>query len=449
MPCARSICSHYPTLLTLPRCLRLALDLCAQTSPHSGPATRASNAKAELGQTAATSRSSSRSSALDNQPRPLNSHPLSPLVIVIVATKSKSSSTTNTNQLPAPLPLASPPRQPKMAAPTAIPHCEQSSHHHAQHQPAAQQQAPPPNRNSPPAFSPIYTRTAFSLPGGPMSPTSSFRNTASGWTTAGAGVNGLKSPPAVQSHQKAQRDYFPDRDAAVGEGGEAHSMPAPRHHRAFSTSSTSGSSISSIDSSGPTTPGPNGTSSNSGAGFGAGSGAPLGRVPSIGMPSSYEAFKNKRDTWAGGYSHGAGWAGLGGLRNGGEPQSPPGGGVAGGGGGGGTTTAGGGGGGGGGGMGGLLRKLSIGGGGASGHQVHGHGHGHRSMSMSSQPKLDSTNATPNGALSPTSPSAAAPSSSPPKGSTTARGRKNSVGGNTKRKPSPHGERLLMGWTHAH
>ncbi|PWN24876.1 hypothetical protein BDZ90DRAFT_234497 [Jaminaea rosea] len=317
-----------------------------------------------------------------------------------------------------------------MAAPTAIPNANHSSHH--QHE----QQAPPPNRNSPPAFSPIYTRTAFSLPGGPMSPTSSFRNTSSGWTTAGAGVNGLKSstntPAAVQSHQRVQRDYFPDRDSSAVDGGavESASMPHPRHHRAFSASSAS--SISSIDSAGPPTPGP-----NSAGGAQAGSGAPLGRVPSIGLGTSYEQFKNKRDTWAGGYNHGAGWAGIGGLRSGngpggggggggGEPQSPPASG---------------------GGMGGLLRKLSLssGAGNAGGRPHMGHHHGHRSISVSSTPAGQQP-PTPNSDAA-TSPNTSPTPGSPPKGG--ARGRQNSVGGNQKRKPSPHGERLLMGWTHAH
>lgn len=268
-----------------------------------------------------------------------------------------------------------------------------------------------------------------------MSPTSSFRNTSSGWTTAGAGVNGLKSstntPAAVQSHQRVQRDYFPDRDSSAVDGGavESASMPHPRHHRAFSASSAS--SISSIDSAGPPTPGP-----NSAGGAQAGSGAPLARVPSIGLGTSYEQFKNKRDTWAGGYNHGAGWAGIGGLRSGNgpgggggggaEPQSPPASG---------------------GGMGGLLRKLSLssGAGNAGGRPHMGHHHGHRSISVSSTPAGQQP-PTPNSDAA-TSPITSPTPGSPPKGG--ARGRQNSVGGNQKRKPSPHGERLLMGWTHAH
>ncbi|CAO1624049.1 unnamed protein product [Parajaminaea phylloscopi] len=317
-----------------------------------------------------------------------------------------------------------------MAAPTAIPHSESSLHHHGAHN-QQQAQQPSPNRNSPPPFSPFYTRTAFSLPGGPISPTSSLRNTASGWSTAGAGVNGLKSPPAVTSQQRIQRDYFPDRDA-----GETPAMFG-RHHRAFSTSSTSDSS-SGVESNGPPTPA---SSYPSGPGT---TGAPLGRVPSLPMGSSYESIKSKRDSWAGNYNLGAGWAGLA-FRPGKSPSTGPfesSGGAE-------PSTAlppsatgpatG---------MGGLFRKLSMSSQRPTTIPKPQGSHGHRSMSTSS------TSGAPAPDFLGPDASVGATAASPPNNAVAAdgktRGRQGSLGtSNAKRKPSPHGERLLMGWTHAH
>lgn len=322
----------------------------------------------------------------------------------------------------------------QMAAPTAIPHCENSSHHQQHHQPS-------PNKNSPPPFSPIYTRTAFSLPGGPISPTSSLRNTASGWSTAGAGVNGLRSPPIQRGELNGPHavrrssfqsssglvpaDSFPERDD--------ESTSLTRHHRAFSASSTSDSS-SSIESNGPSTPvGSRPT------------GAPLGRVPSLPMGTSYESIKNKRESWGGNYAFGSGWTPLS-FRTGksppastetgffdGQTQGQPA-----------SANANGAGG-----VGGLFRKLSISsgqsvrqnGGSSSGHNHHhNRGHSHRSLSFSAGQADTTSDALPTAAASEISPSPEVKS----------RGRQASTGsGNTKRKPSPHGERLLMGWTHAH
>ncbi|PWN18646.1 hypothetical protein BCV69DRAFT_69235 [Microstroma glucosiphilum] len=347
-----------------------------------------------------------------------------------------------------------------MASPTAIPHAQTSSHRHHNQQHAPPASSPPRvglgfgssatnnnNRNSPPLLSPIYARTAFSLPGGPVSPSNSFRNTASGaWTTAGVNVGGaLKSPTAIASQQTAQKDYFPERD------------PTGMHHRSSSMSSTT----SSVDSNGPPTP-RTGEAPGSLAG-----GAPLGRVRSIPLPSSYEAIKGSKEGWNGSQ----GWAGLSSFRsqsnaaagasNGASATSPP---AAGGGG-----------------MGHLFRRLSMSGNPAAqnphrrenNHHHHQAGHGHRSASISyagsssvtaGHPPLGSAapvkESTAELAGAPVAPAAAAVPDAPGSlaspstvGTTSsqkvARGRRGEAGASIKRKPSPHGERLLMGWTHAH
>lgn len=252
-------------------------------------------------------------------------------------------------------------------------------------------------------------------------------------------------------------DYFPERD------------PSGMHHRSSSMSSTT----SSVDSNGPPTP-RTGEAPGSLAG-----GAPLGRVRSIPLPNSYEAIKGSKEGWNGSQ----GWAGLSSFRsqsnaaaagtggagpNGSSATSPP---AAGGGG-----------------MGHLFRRLSLSGNPAAQnphrrennhhhHRSHEPGHSHRSASISyagssgvsaghpplgsAAPVKDTTTEVAGAGGTPVAPSAAAVPNAPGSlaspgavGSTStgqkvARGRRGEAGGSIKRKPSPHGERLLMGWTHAH
>lgn len=248
-------------------------------------------------------------------------------------------------------------------------------------------------------------------------------------------------------------DYFPERD------------PTGMHHRSSSMSSTT----SSVDSNGPPTP-RTGEAPGSLAG-----GAPLGRVRSIPLPSSYEAIKGSKEGWNGSQ----GWAGLSSFRsqsnaaaasggpNGSSATSPP---AAGGGG-----------------MGHLFRRLSLSGNPAAQnphrrennhHHHHSHepGHAHRSASISyagsssvtaghppplgsAAPVKDTTAVAGAGGAPVASAAAAVPdapgalASPSAVGSSgqkaAARGRRGEAGGSIKRKPSPHGERLLMGWTHAH
>lgn len=343
-----------------------------------------------------------------------------------------------------------------MAAPTVIPHSEKSLHYAP---PPQQQEQPSPTRNSPPPFSPIYTRAAFSLPGRPISPTSSLRNTASGWSTAGAGVNSLRSLPAITSNQRIQcgmsclialashtvgshsplllryrqdpahtplLDHFPDSDA-----GETFSLFG-RHHRAFSTSTSSTLGFSSgLEFDGPQ------TTASSHPSTSVTNGTSLGRVPSLPVGSSYESIKNRRDSWGANYTMGAGWAGLSfrpskspptGLFDvsAGEQQSANNqtGSVA--------T-----------GMGGLFRRLSL-----SNNQGSS-GFASRSANLSSA-AVNATSAAPVTDASTQAQAHAAVVASPTATETKIRGRQASLGtSNVKRKPSPHGERLLMGWTHAH
>lgn len=319
-----------------------------------------------------------------------------------------------------------------MTGPTAIPHPETSSHHRHPSDLASSAHnntshtTPRNNRNSPPLTSPVYARTAFSLPG-PISPSSSFRNTANGWTATGVGAqtNGLRSPKAVSSTlPSAQRDYFPETTNGT------------RHHRAASASSTT----SSIDSFGPPTPRSEATPSMAGA--------PLGRVQSIPLGTSpYESIKGRRNSVVGGNQQlGTGWNGFGALRgartsDASEHRMPTSAVSS-------STTstssassnasAGG--------MGGLFRKLSLSGGGAptggggAGHH-RGYRHDHRSASLSS----DTSTVSASSPVEASAPAAVPVAVEQPK----MRGRQGSMNGSAKRKPSPHGERLLMGWTHAH
>lgn len=209
-------------------------------------------------------------------------------------------------------------------------------------------------------------------------------------------------------------DYFPDRDAKEPNNPSM----IRRHHRAFSTSSTSDASTASSGSAdsmtGPPTPG----------------GAPLGRVPSMPMGSSYESLKGRRESWTAAGGAAGKWPGYG-FRS---PSADGGGGNSG------ADN------GNGGGMSGLFRKLSIGQGGHSSHQ-------RRMPSVSSGSGGNQTTPTPgdNKTQMRGASRSDADKSVP---SDTTRGRQSSVSSSsttttTKRKPSPHGERLLMGWTHAH
>ncbi|CAO1639328.1 unnamed protein product [Sympodiomycopsis kandeliae] len=363
-----------------------------------------------------------------------------------------------------------------MAAPTAIPHAENSSHSHS----AA---ASHPRSNSPPLLSPpVYSRTAFSLPGGPIvspSTSSSFRNTANGWAATGVG-SGSSSPPGG-----AQRDKFPERRPSNANASNNNNTPSlGRHSRAFSTSSatsTSGNSLSSsvgsIDSFvGPQTPRQHNNNSNSNdtgsIAASLGGGAPLGRVPSIPLATSpYEAIKSgRRDSWATPITTSppqqTTWGGFSTLRSGRSPPShqeslgndlfrtksrdsaqlqsatsDS------------SSSSGG--------MTGLFRKLSMGTAANKpaapqqhshshhGRHTHGH-HGHRSASISAVETPTITTTTTTASSSATAPASAAPADTPPSPS---RGRQASLSAGsttgTRRRPSPHGERLLMGWTHAH
>lgn len=202
-----------------------------------------------------------------------------------------------------------------MASPTAIPHAETSSHH-AQHQEKNQTNGSPlsisPTRTSPRSMvSPIYTqagRSAFSMPGPNSSSTSPTTTT---WYSAGfasgnsqrirSPPNGLsnhsRSPGSVSSAVYVQRDAFPEA---------SH----PSHTRSSSFGSGS-SAFSSTDlSNEPTTPQAEGV------------GAQMNRVSSIPLGTSFDQIKVKhrrRDSW--GYTGTAPtnvnqrWSGFGNLRD--------------------------------------------------------------------------------------------------------------------------------------
>ncbi|UZJ51317.1 hypothetical protein CBS101457_000637 [Exobasidium rhododendri] len=302
-----------------------------------------------------------------------------------------------------------------MASPTAIPHCETSAHHHCD-TPApldlSSSFSRSPTGTSPnPTVSPIYTsagRSAFSLPGPNSSSTSP---TTTSWYSAGFASNSqrVRSPTTTFTAPSVtpQRDYFTDST------GNISSTNAHFRKASFGSGSRS-SSISSADlMNEPLTPRPEGPVT----------GVPLGRVPSLPMGSSFDQIKGHRGSW-GPNSHSS-WNGLNTFRGNAvnlsspQPQS----GVD-------NTSAalsnkG---------MSGILRKFSFGSG--------------------QQPLKADLGQTAN------SPAMPAPILTAQKlgGADVAepveiivRGRQGSLGGNPsqKRRPSPMGERLLMGHFNAH
>lgn len=329
-----------------------------------------------------------------------------------------------------------------MAAPTAIPHHETSSHHQGSGSSSiategGQMNNMPlsrsPTGTSPRSMvSPIYTqagRSAFSMPGPNSTSTSPTTTT---WYSAGFAsgnsqrvrsptgplngntTNGSTMGP-ISSQVAPQRDQFPD-------------AKHPSHFRAASFGSASNaSSLSSADlRDEPTTPKVENVTS-----------MPLGRASSIPLGSSYERMKSRRDSWSFATAAGNRWSGLQSLRertatvaSGGvtmptynsndynsiPASAPP------------TQDNAGAGP-----MGGLLRKFSIGGG---------------------QPlKSPPTTSTPIVAAK-AEPIAAATIAPPQddyfKTVPQTRGRQNSAGSpNQRRRPSPMGERLLMGHFNAH
>lgn len=330
-----------------------------------------------------------------------------------------------------------------MAAPTAIPHHETSSHHQSDSVTERGSNMPlsrSPTGTSPRSMvSPIYTqagRSAFSMPGPNSSSTSPTTTTwysagfasgnsqrvrsptgpLNGTSTNGSSQNGLGP---VSSQVAPQRDQFPD-------------AKHPTHFRAASFGSASNaSSLSSADlRDEPTTPKVENVTS-----------MPLGRASSIPLGSSYERMKSRRDSWSFATAAGNRWSGLQSLRertstvaSGGvtmptysndynsiPASAPP------------TQDNTGTGP-----MGGLLRKFSIGG-----------GQPLKSPQTISTPALASKaegNAAPVSNNLAVSPSQDDYFKTVPQ----TRGRQNSAGSpNQRRRPSPMGERLLMGHFNAH
>lgn len=295
------------------------------------------------------------------------------------------------------------------ASPTAIPHAEASAHHHQPTTPplnATNSFSRSPTGTSPkPLVSPIYTsagRSAFSLPGPNSASTSP---TTTSWYSAGFASNNSQrvQSPSSRGAVIPQKDVFTE---------------APAHYRAasFSSASTRSSSISSADLiNEPTTP------KATTEGGGGGGIPPLGRVPSMSMNGgSFEHIKGHRGSW--GASANPGWAGFNNFRGGAAANSPP------------LSTvdmtgpsinnAKGGGG-----MGGLLSKFTFGGASAAAGQYRA------PATVASSAPLPSADAN----LTVVQPIEVAP----------VRGRQASFGGSQKRRPSPMGERLLMGHFNAH
>lgn len=332
-----------------------------------------------------------------------------------------------------------------MAAPTAIPHHETSSHHQGKSETEGVSTMPlsrSPTGTSPRSMvSPIYTqagRSAFSMPGPNSSSTSPTTTT---WYSAGfasgnsqrvrsptAPLNGVSNQNGqgpISSQVAPQRDQFPD-------------ARHPTHFRAASFGSASNaSSLSSADlRDEPITPKAENVTA-----------MPLGRASSIPLGSSYEQMKSRRDSWSFASAAGNRWSGLQSLRertatgasggitmptysnesNSFPASAPP---V--------QDTSGAGP------MGGLLRKFSIGGG----------------QPLKSPPTTSIGNGGQATAASKVESNAA--SSTVPHKMTTSpqedyfktvpqtRGRQNSASSpNQRRRPSPMGERLLMGHFNAH
>lgn len=287
------------------------------------------------------------------------------------------------------------------ASPTAIPHAEASAHHHQPTTPSLNTtnslSRSPTSPN--PLVSPIYTsagRSAFSLPGPNSASTSP---TTTSWYSAGfASSNSQRvQSPSSRKVVTPQKDVFTE---------------APAHYRAASLSSisTRSSSISNTDlMNEPTTP------------KAMEAGMPsLGRVPSYSMSGgSFDQIKGHRGSW--GPSTNPGWAGFNNLRGSASANSPP------------LSTVDMSGplinGSKGGSMGGLLSKFTFGGASAARGQYPA------PATVASSAPLPAADDT----LTVSQPMEVAP----------VRGRQASFGGSQKRRPSPMGERLLMGHFNAH
>ncbi|KAJ1026590.1 hypothetical protein NDA13_003967 [Ustilago tritici] len=324
-----------------------------------------------------------------------------------------------------------------MASPTAIPHAEKSAHHRHQPQAIPLTDLSSEIRTSqgqrisfsPPAL--FYSRastqagslripTGMASTMGPSSPTNRFSMGFS--PNNGKSDEGRMSPP--QCHTRARSH------TAIGAG-----IPSSSNMDTCALSDASGSHPSSYISASdlsfsrsPTSPGS--SFSSSAAGYS------LGRVPSLPLGASYEQAQKRFNS--GSWGQKMGWMNT--MRPG--PLSPTlsrpsidEGSASGDGGANGT-------------MGNLLRRFSL------------SSSSYRTGSMSGS----ASSATPVAPAYDSAPSAAAiPRSASPKsipathdsgvsfgeGRTARRGRQPSFSGNTKRKPSPMGERLLMGHFNAH
>lgn len=310
-----------------------------------------------------------------------------------------------------------------MASPTAIPNPSASSHHQPSTPPPSSSanafSRSPTGTNPNPLVSPIYTsagRSAFSLPGPNSNSTSP---TTTSWYSAGFASNNsqrVRSPTASfapMPPSNASNNVAPQKDYFV----ESNAGPMSAHYRTASFGSASqSSSISSNDlMNEPTTPKATEAS------------LPGGRIPPLG--TSFENIKGHRASWQ---AHaGANWNGLNGMR--GVPSNdataasapppnaaPPSGG-----------------------MGGIFRKFSF-------------GSGSQSPMKMAPPSSTSVNgiknSPPSAAAAPIPASApvtvASPTMEPVAVETVVRGRQASMNGG-KRRPSPMGERLLMGHFNAH
>ena len=324
-----------------------------------------------------------------------------------------------------------------MASPTAIPNPEKSAHYRHKPSTAAPVDLSSEIRTSEGqrlSFSPptsYYSRTSAPAPSlriptgmastmGPSSPTNRFSMGFS--PTASKNDDARMSPPQCHARARSQTTIGAGTIASATEPWDAGSQ---------SSSFVSASDLSFSRS--PTSP----TSSLSSS---AAAGYSLGRVPSLPLGASYEQAQKRFNS--GSWGQKMGW--MGSMRS--NPLSPTltrtsidegsavGDGSA-------SGTAGP--------MGGLLRRFSL----------SGNSYRAAPMSASNAPVAPAFESAPNAAAIPRS---ASPKTIPvtrdsgvcfsertdePK--PVARGRQPSFSGNTKRKPSPMGERLLMGHFNAH
>ena len=277
-------------------------------------------------------------------------------------------------------------------------------------------------------------RMPMSRPAGPPSPTSSFASNS---------IASQTSPIVGHTRARSQTTAgFPSKETFDDRLQQQRGSGFPENVPVSSPTSTGSSYITAADltlSRSPTSPSSiSSVSTNASGSNGIGPGYALGRVPSIPLGTSYEQAQKRFNSGSWGQS---GWS-LGGLRN---PSFS------------GKAYDEGGGGGGPGGMGGLLRRFSIGGSRAPEQR---YSVGSASDAKNPASTFD-TNASVPRSASPTSfgnqdlgsanqnrnfaPDTAQPIKTP----SSPRGRQGSISGNTKRKPSPMGERLLMGHFNAH